>query len=406
MNATALAATPMFDDDFAMDPGMEEETVSGAPSDADLGLADAYFHAAYGINLGDLLGPIANEQNPAGEDLRGSSLYRRIQEARRADDPNLPLGPWEHELKRADWSLVGKLGVQTLRQRSKDLQVAAWVLEAGLSQHGLVALAPGLTLMHVLCVQFWDGLHPGMTDGDTEYRTNLFRWVDRKFPNILAVLPLTNARLDQGELTLGDWRRANLPNAKGRHDPKQQDGFLAALAATPTEHLADLDAQISAARAAIHSLDASLDALVGNDSPGFSGLSGLLDEIEALIRMELDQRGDVFTDGMDPMAGDETDASGPETPGPQSAEPLPRGNPAQPAPNRRQEAYAMLAQASEYLMQTDPHSPVPYLIRQAIAWGRMDTRALYQELFLEKGGQINVFELLGLDPGHASGQAG
>ena len=198
MNATALAATPMFDDDFDMD----EPHDSGAPSDADLGLADAYFHAAYGINLGDLLGPIADEQNPAGEDLRGSSLYRRMQEARRADDPNLPLGPWEHELKRADWSLVGKLGVQTLRQRSKDLQVAAWVLEAGLNQHGLVALAPGLTLMHVLCVQFWDALHPVMTDGDTEYRTNLFRWVDRKFPNILAVLPLTNARLDQGEQAL------------------------------------------------------------------------------------------------------------------------------------------------------------------------------------------------------------
>ncbi|MCB1735615.1 MAG: type VI secretion system protein TssA [Gammaproteobacteria bacterium] len=392
MNATALAATPLFDDDF--DTG--EEPVSGAPSDADLGLADAYFHAAYGINLGDLLTPIADEQSPAGEDLRGSSLYRRIQEARRADDPNLPLGPWEHELKRADWSLVGKLGLQTLRQRSKDLQVAAWVLEAGLNQHGLVALAPGLTLMHVLCVQFWDGLHPGMTDGDTEYRTNLFRWVDNKFPNILAVLPLTNARLEQGELSLGDWRRANLPNAKGRHEPKKQDHFLAALAATPTEHLADLDAQIRAARSAIHSLDASLDALVGDDSPGFAGLNSLLDEIEALIRMELDQRGDVFTEGMDPTAGD--DAIEAETPNPDTEATHP-GNASHASPNRRQEAYAMLAQAADYLMQTDPHSPVPYLVRQAIAWGRMDTRALYQELFLEKGGQINVFHLLGLNPG-------
>ncbi|MCP5141735.1 MAG: type VI secretion system protein TssA [Chromatiales bacterium] len=400
MNATALAVSPSYDDDFddAFDDDIDarEDRTSGAPSDADLGLADAYFHAAYGIALGDLLAPIADERNPTGEDMKGSSLYRRIQEARRADDPNLPLGPWEHELKRADWPLVGKLGVQTLRRRSKDLQVAAWVLEAGLHQHGLVALAPGLTLMHVLCVQFWDGLHPGMTDGDTEYRTNLFRWVDSKFPNILAVLPLTNARLEQGELTLGDWRRANLPNAKGRHEPKKQEAFLAALAATPTEHLADLDAQIRAARAAIHSLDASLDALVGNDSPGFAGLNGLLDEIEALIRMELDQRGDVFTDGLDPTMGD--DAIEDDNQAAQAEPPSP-GHAAPSSGNRRQEAYAMLAQAADFLMQTDPHSPVPYLVRQAIAWGRMDTRALYQELFLEKGGQINVFHLLGLNPG-------
>lgn len=392
MNMPALALPNDLHDDLPATDESPESTARGTPSEADLALADAYFHAAHDVGLGELLTPIRDDDNPAGEDLRNSSLYRRIQDARRADDPNLPLGPWEHELKRAEWPLVGKVGVQTLRQRSKDLQVAAWVLEAGLHQHGLVALAPGLTLMHVLCVRFWDTLHPLMTDGDTEYRTNLFRWVDHKFPDIIAVLPLTNAHLGDHEFCLADWRRGNLPDDQGRHDGRRQQSFLAALAGTSSEHLAELDAQIGAARAAIHTLDASLDELVGDDSPGFGGLNALLDEIDALISMELEQRGDVFTQDMDPSMDEvEDDTPAASEAAPQRAETN--------APNRRQEAYAMLAQAADYLMQADPHSPAPYLVRQAIAWGRMDTRALYQELFLEKGGQINVFELLGLNAG-------
>ena len=67
----------------------------------------------------------------------------------------------------------------------------------------------------------------------------------------------------------------------------------------------------------------------------------------------------------------------------------------------------MTQQKQEAFMAAYESCHEPFLrYCSVLAWGRMDTRALYQELFLEKGGQINVFELLGLDPGHASGQAG
>jgi type VI secretion system protein ImpA len=48
-------------------------------------------------------------------------------------------------------------------------------------------------------------------------------------------------------------------------------------------------------------------------------------------------------------------------------------------------------------MQLEPHSPVPYLVQRASNWGQMNTAQLYQELFLDLGGQLNIFEMLGLD---------
>jgi type VI secretion system protein ImpA len=50
-----------------------------------------------------------------------------------------------------------------------------------------------------------------------------------------------------------------------------------------------------------------------------------------------------------------------------------------------------------FAMRLEPHSPVPYLIRRATEWGNLNTVELYQELFLKLGGQLNIFEMLGLE---------
>ncbi|WP_258898281.1 hypothetical protein [Burkholderia glumae] len=57
-------------------------------------------------------------------------------------------------------------------------------------------------------------------------------------------------------------------------------------------------------------------------------------------------------------------------------------------------------------MRQEPHSPVPYLVRRATLWGRMNTAELYQELFLRLGGQLNIFEMVGIEnPGSPERQA-
>ncbi|MFM0643398.1 type VI secretion system ImpA family N-terminal domain-containing protein [Paraburkholderia bryophila] len=62
----------------------------------------------------------------------------------------------------------------------------------------------------------------------------------------------------------------------------------------------------------------------------------------------------------------------------------------------RKRAYAQLADAAAALAELEPHSPVPYLIRKAVEWGTLNTAQLYDELFIQGRGQLNVFDLLGL----------
>jgi type VI secretion system protein ImpA len=63
----------------------------------------------------------------------------------------------------------------------------------------------------------------------------------------------------------------------------------------------------------------------------------------------------------------------------------------------RAKLYTSLSRMADQLAQLEPHSPVPYLIRRAVAWGALDTAQLYSEVFVRCGGQINIFELLGLE---------
>jgi predicted component of type VI protein secretion system len=46
----------------------------------------------------------------------------------------------------------------------------------------------------------------------------------------------------------------------------------------------------------------------------------------------------------------------------------------------RQEVYDQLAAAAELLMQIEPHSPIPYLIRRAVQLGKLPFPQLIREL--------------------------
>jgi type VI secretion system protein ImpA len=62
----------------------------------------------------------------------------------------------------------------------------------------------------------------------------------------------------------------------------------------------------------------------------------------------------------------------------------------------RAEAYQRLREASEFLLRTEPHSPVPYLIRRAIAWGNMTLAEVLEELLSKNADLPTIYALLGI----------
>src|SRR5690242_11726955 len=91
--------------------------------------------ARFSFNISTLLLPIS-EKAPSGEPLRYEGTYDRIMEARREDDASLEQGVWKRELKKADWILVNQLCLEALQKHSKDLQIAAWLLESWIHLRG------------------------------------------------------------------------------------------------------------------------------------------------------------------------------------------------------------------------------------------------------------------------------
>src|SRR5215472_15955557 len=115
-----------------------------------------------------ILRPIPGE-NPSGQNLRYDPVYEKVKEARREED-DLPQGEWSHAVKVADSALVVRLAVDALSNKSKDLQLAAWLTEALLREDGVGGLTQGLDLDQELLQNFRDTLYPVAEDGDVELR--------------------------------------------------------------------------------------------------------------------------------------------------------------------------------------------------------------------------------------------
>src|SRR5690348_698324 len=108
------------------------------------------------INFETLLAPVS-EDKPSGEYLRYSGIYDEISEARRADK-DVPQGEWQTEIKVADFRKVISLAIPALEKDTKDLQIAAWLSEALVNEHGFIGLRDSLKLMSGFQENFWETL--------------------------------------------------------------------------------------------------------------------------------------------------------------------------------------------------------------------------------------------------------
>lgn len=369
--------------------------------------------------------------DPCGPSMRYEPVMARLRQAREAEDPALPQGDWVRPLKEAEWDVALTLGTGILREGSKDLQVAAWWLEAALHRHQGEGLLAGIELLCGLVECWWDGMHPRLgEDGDCDARVAPLVWLNDSLPLTLrlhlALMTLPMRRPPQ--LTLDDWIRLT------RQDPVELDApqdqrlptraQLLQLAREPAEQarIRRLHRQISRCAASWTRLDSLVDARLGARGPSLRRVSEqlmqLLHALGSLIDPnvptpalpEPDASRDVWADGgqVDSLA----EALVADLPRPveaglgADAPPLTAGQAigaaAASTPSEtlaltsRKAAYRALEAVADYLQGIEPHSPTPYLIRRAVQWGRMPLPQLLQELLREEGDLNRLFKVLGL----------
>lgn len=369
-----------------------------------------------------LLAPIPGD-DPCGANLRYEGTFDTIREARKDEDPNLPQGVWETDIKRADWALVATTCETALAQKSKDLHLALWLTEAWTHREGLRGFRRGIDLTSSLCEEYWEILHPKIDDdGDLDFRLGPLRWAAESFPILLRLVAISAPTGgDANPMRLKDWedvlRLENLQQRNAAAAKREQARyptraeFEASIELTPIEHFLDLVPVAEACLGEIERLDLIMEEHCPKDAPSLMRIREVLQDIDTRARIWVTQKGGVLPneDDADAQDGIEDDAitdgeaadpaSTDESPGTGAEEGAKMSGKAQPAGpiQSRAEAYKRLSEAADYLVRTEPHSPVPYLVKRAVDWGNMSFGELLVELVEGGGDHQRVLRLLGLD---------
>ena len=254
--------------------------------------------AEHRSELESLLQPI-REDLPTGPPIRFDPIFDQLREARREDDPSLPMGVWEQPLKRADWARIEVRCKVTLSGYAKDLQIAAWLTEAWTRQHGFEGLLRGLLLVEGLLVRFWETVHPQVDeDGDPGLRVAPLEWLNSALATTVRIhAPVLGQSGEQpGRFTLTDWERmsgdASSPAVQERaRRAADESGQPLQARADVIDHVkarrgADAERSLQQVRhcvGAVLSIASVTEARLGEDAPDMSRLRETLRAVERVL---------------------------------------------------------------------------------------------------------------------------
>ena len=372
------------------------------------------------LDFDALLAPIDGD-NPAGESVRYAGTYDAIQEARREDD-DLDRGDWERATKVADWAGVIATATDTLATRSKDLQIAVWLVEALIKRHGFAGLRDGLRLLWELQERFWDSLYPEIEDGDLEFRAAPLEWMNEKFAVPIRQVPMTQG-LNGERYSWFDREESRGTDNLGRRDEEAMQAAIAsgkltgeqfdkAAESTTLDYYQTLFEDLTQGREAYDKLDHLLDDRYGRTAPSCMNIKQALQDCHAMVEDIVKKRGGFATPSLPSEAEEETvggsDLAGSSQDGAEpaaAAQPTPSVNHAgapQAAgltlePKDRADALRRLAAVAEFFRRTEPHSPVAYLVQRAVRWAELPLEEWLKYVIHDDTTLANVRETLGLN---------
>lgn len=105
-------------------------------------------------------------QSPCGPDCAYDADFLALSQAV-SGKPEQQFGDTIIPAVEPDWRAVEQMATDLLG-RTKDLRVVAWLTQAATHLHGVSGFSAGIELMHLLCKQYWDEVHPRMVIDDED----------------------------------------------------------------------------------------------------------------------------------------------------------------------------------------------------------------------------------------------
>lgn len=352
--------------------------------------------SAPAFNLDVLLAPLSSAM-PCGSDARRdtspNAVYFALKDARararaherQADsdeDTGTPL---------AHWQTVFDLCLTLLSEQAKDLEVAAWLIEASLRLHGFAGLRDGFHLAHGLIERYWDDLFPLPDEDGVAIRIAALGGLNGLGSEGTLIQALRKAPLTEpgGAEVFAFWHymlanRPPAPAGSGRPPVLPSvtiEEIREAVRRSSSSFLRDLRDDLQAARTTFRLLIGALDQRCGDDAPPSSAIVNVLEEISDALDHLTEGAGLNETASLEPPA--ETIVE--EDPAAPAALP-PSGGPVR----SREDALRQLQEVAEYFRRTEPHSPLSYTLDDLVRRGRMSLPELLVELLPDQGAR-NIF---------------
>ncbi|KAF0815355.1 hypothetical protein IGB42_00436 [Andreprevotia sp. IGB-42] len=354
------------------------------------------------LDLPSLLAPLLGD-NPSGADISYDPLVDEIKEARRADADYLSQGDWKTEIKVADWPRVKQVASDLIASRSKDLQISCWLVEAVTNLHGFAGARDGFALLDGLLTQFWDTLYPEKDGDDVELRIGRLVWLDNNLPLVLRQLPMTGPAGESRGHGWARWQQSREVDnlARQNEDALKQalkEGKInsemwdSAVNQTPMPFYQALLADSSAALDAAKALVKSVDDKFGYDAPSLAQIVETLSNIVKLATKIAGDKGALPSAVADaPVADAPADGTAAGTAAPAAAVQNVRAGP----PQTREEALRRLHEIAEFYRNSEPHSPVAYLVEKAARWGNMRLDEWIREVVRDDSTRNRLKDMLG-----------
>ncbi|WP_237932238.1 type VI secretion system protein TssA [Buttiauxella sp. S19-1] len=344
-----------------------------------------------------MLVPISPEK-PAGENLEYEQVFEDIRQARESDPNYMPQDEWSvKEPKKADWNRVRTLCEKALREKTKDLQIACWFVEALCYQQGLKGLIDGIEFLSEFISRFWFQCWPSLEEeGATLRRSRLLR-LDKDLSQQLLCQPL----LSQPNTSLIFWRQILIFEHKINSQPVSRDDLIRQEGDLTMEsfnlrsmHFSSIEIGQQASRvdvvgAAIAQLEARYLSLSQNQetelfSQTSQTLADITDYLQRLTQHTIPLPDQAIT--LEPLVGDDITLS-------EDA-----WRRCEPQTMSRELAISQMLAIAGYFRQTEPSSPVPFLMERAARWATMTLQEWLAEMINDSNSIHDINNVL---TGHA-----
>jgi type VI secretion system protein ImpA len=313
--------------------------------------------------------------------------------------------PPDKQVSRAEaipkWQAIGTRTAELLRDRSRDLTVAALLIESLARTDGFGGIADGCDVARLLVEGQWNDLFP-VPDPEDGPADEAMTAAERVLPLVQLVgddadglllpavlqLPLVDGR-DGQRFGLGHWRIG-----QAAADPAAD--FSAAAAASEPTFLRETFQGIGRARAA---WDALSDA-VATASDGRAVLPAL--PLRQLFEECQDAMRSFAAIPLADLLAVPAAESLPSTGQPQSPGDLTHGSVSPPSGvlvsvgSPRHDVLTVLDSAADYFEHHDPHSLIAAQIRNVVRMARLPRTEYFQELIVEEPGLQSLARLTGL----------